>query len=74
MHMGMTHSKANAVFSCCRTGRKLTQDEYSMHTSYRKRLGVECPAAMVVKETDGRVTVTYWRTHIGHTPNILDVR
>ncbi|OQR69073.1 hypothetical protein BIW11_04440 [Tropilaelaps mercedesae] len=74
MHMGMTHSKSNAVFSCCRTGRKLTQDEYSMHTSYRKRLGVECPAAMVVKEADGRVTVTYWRTHIGHTPNILDVR
>ncbi|XP_022648341.1 uncharacterized protein LOC111272112 isoform X2 [Varroa jacobsoni] len=74
MHMGMTHSKSNAVFSCCRTGRKLTQDEYSMHTSYRKRLGVECPAAMVVREVDGRVTVTYWRSHIGHTPNILDVR
>ncbi|OQR69074.1 hypothetical protein BIW11_12495 [Tropilaelaps mercedesae] len=66
--------RRSGVYNCCRTGRKLTQDEYSMHTAYRKRLGVECPAAMMVAEADGRISVTYWRTHIGHTPNILDVR
>ncbi|XP_022648916.1 uncharacterized protein LOC111245190 isoform X3 [Varroa destructor] len=66
--------RRSGVYNCCRTGRKLTQDEYSMHTAYRKRLGVECPAAMFVTEVGNRVSVIYWRTHIGHTPNILDVK
>lgn len=29
---------------------------------------------MIVGETSGRITVTYWRTHIGHTPSIIDLR
>ncbi|OQR76892.1 hypothetical protein BIW11_00524 [Tropilaelaps mercedesae] len=63
-------------FCCCRAGRV----EPGKHVNVRRtRLGFECPAAMVVR-TDkaqgqpSRVRVTYWRTHLGHTPSVLDVR
>lgn len=54
--------------------------EPGKHVNVRRtRLGFECPAAMVVR-TDkaqgqpSRVRVTYWRTHLGHIPSVLDVR
>ncbi|OQR79484.1 hypothetical protein BIW11_05702 [Tropilaelaps mercedesae] len=57
-------------YDCCRTGSTHAEKEGAR----LRRVGVECPATMIVGETNGRITVTYWRTHIGHTPSIIDLR
>lgn len=57
-------------YDCCRTGSTHAEKEGAR----LRRVGVECPATMIVGETSGRITVTYWRTHIGHTPSIIDLR
>ncbi|XP_022649923.1 uncharacterized protein LOC111245608 isoform X2 [Varroa destructor] len=60
-------------YSCSRGGTK------TVKSNRRPRLGFECPAAIVVhsNKTHGqpsRIQVTYWRTHIGHAPSLVDIR
>ncbi|XP_022656240.1 uncharacterized protein LOC111248335 isoform X2 [Varroa destructor] len=58
-------------YSCLRSGRIAGE---AADWAARRKLGVECPAAMVVTKAphSERILVTYWRTHIGHKPSLLD--
>ncbi|OQR78147.1 hypothetical protein BIW11_06603 [Tropilaelaps mercedesae] len=60
-------------YSCSRGGVK------TVKSNRRPRLGFECPAAIIVHSNkaqgqSSRVHVTYWRTHIGHAPSLVDIR
>ncbi|OQR69589.1 hypothetical protein BIW11_12167 [Tropilaelaps mercedesae] len=58
-------------YSCLRSGRIAGE---AADWAARRKLGVECPAAMIVTKAphSERILVTYWRTHIGHKPSLLD--